>query len=58
MKINDSEAIVKISIKNQLCTIESEGFGEAYTIAMHMENNLLNLVELMQEFFKQESTLQ
>ena len=40
MKFDDSEATLKIIIKNQLLTIDVEGFGEALKVANGMENNL------------------
>jgi hypothetical protein len=58
MKFDDSEATLKVIIKNQLLTIEVEGFGEALKVANGMENNLAMWVEVVEEFTKQKSTIQ
>jgi hypothetical protein len=58
MKFDDSEATLKIIIKNQLLTIEVEGFGEALKVANGMEHNLACWVEIIEEFTKQKSTVQ
>ena len=58
MKFDDSEATLKIIIKNQLLTIDVEGFGEALKVANGMENNLAMWVEVVEEFMKQKSTVQ
>ena len=58
MKVDDSEAIIRITIKNQLCDIEIEGFGAALQIAEGMENNLASWMAIVEEFMKQKSTMQ
>ena len=58
MKFDDSEATLNIIIKNQLLTIDVEGFGEALKVANGMENNLAMWVEVVEEFMKQKSTVQ
>jgi hypothetical protein len=58
MKFDDSEATLKIIIKNQLLTIETDGFGEALKVANGMEHNLASWVEIVEEFMKQKATVQ
>ena len=58
MKFKDSEAIIKITIKNQLFTLDVEGDGEALKVAQGMEHNLASWVEIVEEFEKRKSTVQ
>lgn len=58
MKFDDSEATIKIVIKNQLFTLNVQGFGEALKVAQGMEHNLASWVEIVEEFMKQKATVQ